>query len=120
MPVRYRNTGLTAGETDDDKPTLRPEEVVPEALAIVREAMDRNIGIRQIFNPEEDEFSARFDPSPARPFPASPKGIAGFASPACCTHSNSADRKEWDYFSAILRSCRYRSPRTDRRCGRDC
>ena len=57
------HTGLTAGETDDDKPTLRPEEVIPEALAIVREAMDRNIGIRQIFNPDEAELGTKFDTS---------------------------------------------------------
>ena len=31
--------------------------MLPEALAIVREAMDRNIGIRSIFNPDEN-----FDP----------------------------------------------------------
>src|SRR5882672_9467686 len=30
---------------------------MPEAFAIIRESMDRNIGIRQIFNPEEN-----FDP----------------------------------------------------------
>src|SRR3954469_5713643 len=51
------HTGLTAGRTagdePDDKPTLRAVDVMPEALAIVREAMDRNIGIRQIFNPDE-------------------------------------------------------------------
>src|SRR4051794_1026810 len=58
------HTGLTAGDEPDDKPTLRAVEVMPEALAIVREAMDRNIGIRQIFNPDESEFgSAKFDPA---------------------------------------------------------
>ncbi|HSI34926.1 MAG: preprotein translocase subunit SecA [Phycisphaerae bacterium] len=35
----------------------RMDDVLAESLAIVREAMDRNIGIRQIFNPEEN-----FDP----------------------------------------------------------
>jgi preprotein translocase subunit SecA len=58
------HTGLTAGDDPDDKPTLRPADVMPEALAIAREAMDRNIGIRQIFNPDESEFgSAKFDPN---------------------------------------------------------
>src|SRR3954447_1408732 len=58
------HTGLTAGDEPDDKPTLRAVDVMPEALAIVREAMDRNIGIRQIFNPDESEFgSAKFDPN---------------------------------------------------------
>ena len=33
-------------------------DVLPEALAIIREAIDRNIGIRSIFNPEHN-----FDPS---------------------------------------------------------
>jgi len=36
---------------------LRPSEVLPEALAIIRESMDRNIGIRSIFDPENN-----FDP----------------------------------------------------------
>jgi len=36
---------------------LKMADVLPEALAIIRESMDRNIGIRQIFNPEEN-----FDP----------------------------------------------------------
>ena len=42
--------GLAAGE-------LTPANVLPEAFAIMRESMDRHIGIRQIFNPEE-----HFDP----------------------------------------------------------
>ncbi len=40
---------------------LTMAEVLPEAMAIIRESMDRNIGIRQIFNPEEDP-QAKFDP----------------------------------------------------------
>src|SRR5688572_22459970 len=56
--------GLTAGHELNDKPTLRAADVLPEAFAIVRESMDRNIGIRQIFNPEEGEFATvKFDPS---------------------------------------------------------
>ena len=31
---------------------LKPTDVLPEAFAIIRETMDRNIGIRNIFNPE--------------------------------------------------------------------
>src|SRR5690348_7138702 len=36
---------------------LRTADVMPEAFAIMRESMDRNIGIREIFNPEQ-----HFDP----------------------------------------------------------
>src|SRR5688572_27085297 len=32
-------------------------EVLPEAMAIIRESMDRHIGIREIFNPDQN-----FDP----------------------------------------------------------
>ena len=39
------------------KRTLRPADVLPEAFAIIRESMDRHIGIRQVFNPDE-----HFDP----------------------------------------------------------
>ncbi|MHC4217996.1 MAG: preprotein translocase subunit SecA [Planctomycetota bacterium] len=35
-----------------------PTELLPEVFAVAREAMDRNVGIRNIFNPDED-----FDPS---------------------------------------------------------
>jgi preprotein translocase subunit SecA len=48
-------TGLMAGK-------LRSAEVLPEAFAIIRESMDRNIGIRTIFNPVQDEMAAKFDP----------------------------------------------------------
>ena len=58
--------GLTAGPKASDKPTLKPADVMPEAFAIIREAMDRNIGIRTIFSPEEGEFVVKFDPDPAR------------------------------------------------------
>jgi preprotein translocase subunit SecA len=33
---------------------LRMNDIVPEALAIIRESMDRHIGIREIFNPEQN------------------------------------------------------------------
>jgi preprotein translocase subunit SecA len=39
--------GLAAGK-------LRSADVLPEAFAIIRESMDRHIGIRSIFNPEEN------------------------------------------------------------------
>ena len=39
--------GIKAGK-------LRAADVLPEAFAIIRESMDRHIGIRQIFNPEEN------------------------------------------------------------------
>jgi preprotein translocase subunit SecA len=42
--------GLVAGK-------LRSMDVLPEAFALIRESMDRHIGIRAIFNPEEN-----FDP----------------------------------------------------------
>jgi preprotein translocase subunit SecA len=40
---------------------IRPENVLSEAFAIMRESMDRNIGIRQIFNPEENFDPDQFD-----------------------------------------------------------
>src|SRR3954471_8897066 len=43
-------SGLTSGK-------LRSTDVLPEAFAIIRESMDRHIGIRAIFNPDE-----HFDP----------------------------------------------------------
>src|SRR5688500_14233506 len=52
--LRTRTQELRAG-TQSGK--LRPADVRDEALAIIRESMDRNIGIRQIFNPDEN-----FDP----------------------------------------------------------
>ena len=42
--------GLTRGE-------IKANDVMPEAFAIIRESMDRHIGIRAIFNPDE-----HFDP----------------------------------------------------------
>src|ERR1700722_13763570 len=59
--------GLTVGNKASDVPALKSEEVMPEAFAIVREAMDRNIGIRSIFSPEEGEFVVKFDPSKLDP-----------------------------------------------------
>ena len=40
---------------------VKIEDVVPEAMAIVREAMDRHIGIREIFNPERTFDPDRLD-----------------------------------------------------------
>ena len=37
--------------------TIRAADVLPEAFAIIRESMDRHIGIREVFNPEQN-----FDP----------------------------------------------------------
>ena len=39
-------TGIAEGK-------LHAADVLPEAFAIIRESMDRNIGIRSIFNPDE-------------------------------------------------------------------
>ena len=36
----------------------KPNDLLPEVFAVAREAMDRNVGIRNIFNPDES-----FDPS---------------------------------------------------------
>ncbi len=46
--------GLVAGK-------LKSTDVLPEALAIVREGMDRHIGMRQIFNPDENFDPDKFD-----------------------------------------------------------
>jgi preprotein translocase subunit SecA len=47
-------TGLVAGK-------LRSADVMAEAFAIVREGMDRHIGMRQIFNPDENFDPDKFD-----------------------------------------------------------
>jgi preprotein translocase subunit SecA len=57
--LRTRTEELRAGIKAG---SIRPVEVMPEAFAIIRETMDRFIGIRQIFNPEVDENTQRFDP----------------------------------------------------------
>ena len=55
--------GLTGDPATREKPKLRSEDVRAEGLAILREAMDRNIGIRKIFDPEENDMNVRFDPN---------------------------------------------------------
>src|SRR5439155_25598558 len=40
---------------------VRINDVIPECLAIVRESMDRNIGIREIFNPDQNFDPDQFD-----------------------------------------------------------
>ncbi|HEV2293301.1 MAG TPA: SEC-C metal-binding domain-containing protein [Tepidisphaeraceae bacterium] len=52
--LRARTQELRAGVTGG---LLRSGDVLPEAFAIIRESMDRHIGIREIFNPEQN-----FDP----------------------------------------------------------
>src|SRR5258706_4635286 len=52
--LRTRTAELRAGLAAKK---LRSGDVIEEAFAIIRESMDRNIGIRSIFNPEES-----FDP----------------------------------------------------------
>ena len=52
--LRARTAELRAGL---GAKKLRSSDVIEEAFAIIRESMDRNIGIRSIFNPEEN-----FDP----------------------------------------------------------
>src|SRR5689334_7127568 len=56
--LRERTQELRAGLAGGK---LRSVDVLPESFAIIRESMDRHIGIRSIFNPEEDQF-AKFDP----------------------------------------------------------
>ena len=43
--------------------TLKSADVMPEAFAIIRESMDRSIGIRNIFNPDEKFNPDDFDDS---------------------------------------------------------
>jgi len=43
------------------KGTIKPAEVLPEAFAIMRESMDRHIGIREIFNPDQNFDPDQFD-----------------------------------------------------------
>ena len=40
---------------------IRSAEVMPEAFAIIRESMDRNIGIRSIFDPDNNFDPDQFD-----------------------------------------------------------
>jgi preprotein translocase subunit SecA len=56
--LRNRTAELRAGLTSKK---LKSVDMLPEAFAIIRESMDRNIGIRMIFNPEEDPLN-KFDP----------------------------------------------------------
>ncbi|HMB94690.1 MAG TPA: hypothetical protein VKK61_01490, partial [Tepidisphaeraceae bacterium] len=42
---------------------IRINEVIPEAMAIIRESMDRHIGIREIFNPEQNFNPDKLDKS---------------------------------------------------------
>jgi preprotein translocase subunit SecA len=56
--LKARTAELRAGLTSK---AIKPADVFPEGFAIIREAMDRQIGIRQIFNPDEDPL-AKFDP----------------------------------------------------------
>ena len=43
----------------------KPYDMIPEVFAVAREAMDRSVGIRNIFNPEESFDPGRL-PEPAR------------------------------------------------------
>src|SRR5688572_21524831 len=40
---------------------IKSTDILAEAFAIVRESMDRNIGIREIFNPEQNFDPDQFD-----------------------------------------------------------
>ena len=52
--TRELREGIRAG-------TIKSADVLPEAFAIIRESMDRNIGIREIFNPEQNFDPDQFD-----------------------------------------------------------
>src|SRR5579859_5381647 len=52
--LHSRTAELRAGLTGKK---LKSVDVFPEAFAIIREMMDRQIGIRMIFNPEEDPLA---------------------------------------------------------------
>jgi preprotein translocase subunit SecA len=56
--LRERTAELRKGLTSRK---LRSDDVREEAFAIIRESMDRNIGIRSIFNPEENFDPDQFD-----------------------------------------------------------
>ena len=53
--LRARTAEIRDGLRTDK---IRAADVLPEAFAIIRESMDRHIGIREIFNPEQN-----FDPN---------------------------------------------------------
>src|SRR5437764_5085774 len=56
--LRQRTAELREGLTSKK---VRSADVIEEAFAIIRESMDRNIGIRSIFNPEENFDPDQFD-----------------------------------------------------------
>src|SRR5262249_48548669 len=56
--LRARTQELRDGLANEP---LRSLDVLPEAFAIIRESMDRHIGIRSIFNPEEHFDPDQFD-----------------------------------------------------------
>jgi preprotein translocase subunit SecA len=56
--LRQRTQELRAGLTGGKLDSI---EVLPEAFAIIRESMDRHIGIRAIFNPDEHFDPDQFD-----------------------------------------------------------
>ena len=55
LQLRQRTQELRKQVVNGD---VEIDDIVPEAMAIIRESMDRNIGIREIFNPDRD-----FDPN---------------------------------------------------------
>ena len=56
--LRIRTQELRAGLSSKK---FRSADVMPEAFAIIRESMDRHIGIREIFNPEQNFDPDKFD-----------------------------------------------------------
>src|SRR3954454_1549792 len=58
MELRVRTQELRDGLTSGK---LRSGEVIAEAFAIMRESMDRHIGIREIFNPDQNFDPDQFD-----------------------------------------------------------
>ena len=65
--LRHRTLELREGLTGGK---LRSADVLHEAMAIIRESMDRNIGIRSIFNPEENFNPNQLEGSARQPSPS--------------------------------------------------
>ncbi|TVQ54479.1 MAG: preprotein translocase subunit SecA, partial [Phycisphaerales bacterium] len=91
------------GKTDEFRQRIEqgesPEQVQPEAFAVAREAMDRAVGIRNIFNPEHNFDVARL-PEPIQKLYAETKQKMDEAperEPADVYRGNSEPLKGWQY-----------------------
>ncbi len=66
--TREFREGIRAGK-------IKSADIMPEAFAIVREAMDRNIGIREIFNPDQNFDPDQFDDQLLEAYDAVQRGM---------------------------------------------